>query len=62
MRKPRAARSTAHLKLAAILLGLAAGEASAAPDFSGVGGMVQHDRLGAPFFIPIEPSCGASRT
>ena len=28
---------------------------AAPPDFSGVWGMVQHDRLGAPFFIPIEP-------
>ena len=32
-----------------------ASTAHAAPDFSGVWGMVQHDRLGAPFFIPIEP-------
>ena len=46
--------SRAHA-LVAILLGLAAARASAAPDFSGVWGMVQHDRLGAPFFIPIEP-------
>jgi hypothetical protein len=29
--------------------------ADAEADFSGVWGMVQHDRLGAPFFIPIEP-------
>ena len=55
MRTPRAGCGTARLKMAAILLGLAAGDASAAPDFSGVWGMVQHDRLGAPFFIPIEP-------
>ena len=29
--------------------------AEAQADFSGVWGMVQHSRLGAPFFIPIEP-------
>ena len=34
--------------------------AHAAPDFSGVWGMVQHDRLGAPFFIPIEPKLNAT--
>ena len=32
----------------------------AEPDFSGVWGMVQHDRLGAPFFIPIEPKLNAA--
>ena len=37
------------------LLTALASTAHAAPDFSGVWGMVQHDRLGAPFFIPIEP-------
>ncbi len=36
------------------LTGAAAAEA-APVDFEGVWGMVQHDRLGAPFFIPIEP-------
>ena len=25
-------------------------------DFSGVWSLVQHDRLGAPFFIPVEPT------
>ena len=34
--------------------------AAAAPDFSGVWGMVQHDRLGAPFFIPVEPRLNAT--
>jgi hypothetical protein len=34
--------------------------AHAAPNFSGVWGMVQHDRLGAPFFIPIEPKLNAT--
>jgi hypothetical protein len=34
--------------------------ALAAPDLSGVWGMVQHDRLGAPFFIPIEPRLNAA--
>jgi hypothetical protein len=29
--------------------------ADAPPNLEGVWGMVQHDRLGAPFFIPIEP-------
>jgi len=29
--------------------------AGAPPNLEGVWGMVQHDRLGAPFFIPIEP-------
>lgn len=29
--------------------------AMAETDFSGVWGMVEHSRLGAPFFIPIEP-------
>jgi hypothetical protein len=33
----------------------ATAQSPAPPDFSGVWGMVQHDRLGAPFFIPIEP-------
>jgi hypothetical protein len=34
--------------------------AQAQPDFSGVWGMVQHDRLGAPFFIPVEPKLNAA--
>jgi hypothetical protein len=46
--------------VAAVLAGLLACEARAAPDFSGVWGMVQHDRLGAPFFIPIEPKLNAT--
>jgi len=29
--------------------------ADAPPNLEGVWGMIQHDRLGAPFFIPIEP-------
>ena len=45
------------LALAIGLVPLAA--ATAQPDFSGVWGMVQHDRLGAPFFIPIEPKLNA---
>ena len=40
--------------LAALFAGGAA-RAADPPDLSGVWGMVQHDRLGAPFFIPIEP-------
>ncbi len=28
-------------------------------DFSGVWSLVQHDRLGAPFFIPVEPALTA---
>jgi len=54
-----AERVTAVSMLAA-LAGLLACEARAAPDFSGVWGMVQHDRLGAPFFIPIEPKLNAT--
>ena len=50
-----------RLALAFAPLGLVAyGEATAEPDFSGVWGMVQHDRLGAPFFIPIEPKLNAA--
>jgi hypothetical protein len=30
-------------------------QSRAPTDFSGVWSMVQHDRLGAPFFIPVEP-------
>jgi hypothetical protein len=50
-----------RLALALAPLGLVAyGEAAAEPDLSGVWGMVQHDRLGAPFFIPIEPKLNAA--
>jgi len=52
---------TAH-RLAVALASLWLGTvlpAAAEPDFSGVWGMVQHDRLGAPFFIPIEPKLNA---
>ncbi|HVY64782.1 MAG TPA: hypothetical protein VHH11_08170 [Gammaproteobacteria bacterium] len=38
----------------------AARVSDAAPDFSGVWAMVQHDRLGAPFFIPVEPKLNAT--
>jgi hypothetical protein len=44
--------------LTALGLGFGLGLAFAAdapPNLEGVWGMVQHDRLGAPFFIPIEP-------
>jgi hypothetical protein len=51
-------RSAPRLLAAAAVL--AAGTAAAEPDFSGVWGMVQHDRLGAPFFIPIEPKLNAA--
>ena len=47
-----------RLAIAALLLALGTASAFAAdhpPNFEGVWGMVQHDRLGAPFFIPIEP-------
>jgi hypothetical protein len=46
--------------LAAIVSLGACGAAAAQPDFSGVWGMVQHDRLGAPFFIPSEPKLTAT--
>jgi hypothetical protein len=43
--------------IVAVLLWLPGCLATAAepPNLEGVWGMVQHDRLGAPFFIPIEP-------
>jgi hypothetical protein len=45
-----------RLAIAALGLALASTRAFAAPpNLEGVWGMVQHDRLGAPFFIPIEP-------
>jgi hypothetical protein len=48
------ARSRVQIAVA-LFVAVGAQRASAAPDFSGVWGMIQHDRLGAPFFIPIEP-------
>ncbi len=51
-----AGSATLAAVLAASFAGVLASNARAAPpDFAGVWGMVQHDRLGAPFFIPIEP-------
>jgi hypothetical protein len=45
-----------RLVIALAVLGLGqAFAADAPPSLEGVWGMVQHDRLGAPFFIPIEP-------
>ena len=47
-----------RLAIAGVLFALACAPAFAAdapPNLEGVWGMVQHDRLGAPFFIPIEP-------
>jgi hypothetical protein len=47
-----------HLAIASLLFALGcacAFAADAPPNLEGVWGMVQHDRLGAPFFIPIEP-------
>ena len=40
----------------AALLSVLASTAHAAADFSGVWGMIQHDRLGAPFFNQVEQS------
>jgi hypothetical protein len=51
---PRAHRSTAVFLLVAATFGRAFA-ADSPPNLEGVWGMVQHDRLGAPFFIPIEP-------
>lgn len=39
-----------------IVLGIGTAHAADPPNLEGVWGMVQHDRLGAPFFIPIEPT------
>jgi hypothetical protein len=59
----RARRRTTRLSLVAAGAALVvSGQALAASDFSGVWGMVQHDRLGAPFFIPIEPRLNAEGT
>ena len=53
-----AARRLGLLALASLSAPVAA--VAAQPDFSGVWGMVQHDRLGAPFFIPVEPKLNAT--
>ena len=44
------------LTMVAALATMAARAADQPPNLEGVWGMVQHDRLGAPFFIPIEPA------
>jgi hypothetical protein len=45
------------LGMIAVLVAMAARAAAGDhPNLAGVWGMVQHDRLGAPFFIPIEPA------
>ncbi|HZF30565.1 MAG TPA: hypothetical protein VE907_15725 [Gammaproteobacteria bacterium] len=44
------------LSMIAALVAMAARAADDPPNLEGVWGMVQHDRLGAPFFIPIEPT------
>ncbi len=54
-------RGTTRRSALLATLGLGAWSTTQAqPDFSGVWGMVQHDRLGAPFFIPIEPKLNAA--
>jgi hypothetical protein len=40
----------------ALALGIGGAYAADPPNLEGVWGMMQHDRLGAPFFIPIEPT------
>ena len=58
--RTRSLRQGARLSAALVILSMATTlRAVAEPDFSGVWGMVQHDRLGAPFFIPIEPKLNA---
>jgi hypothetical protein len=53
MQTHRAQRYTARLSLIAAGAALVvSSEALREADFSGVWGMVQHDRLGAPFFMP----------
>ena len=54
-------RATTRLLTSIAVLGLGAVSAAQAQrDFAGVWGMVQHHRLGAPFFIPIEPKLNAT--
>jgi len=55
-------RAAFHLATALLAVTSLAASAPAAsqPDLSGVWGMVQHDRLGAPFFIPVEPRLNAA--
>ena len=48
--------SATALGMIAALAAMAARAADDPPNLEGVWGMVQHDRLGAPFFIPIEPT------
>lgn len=48
-------RRLATVGLLVTLGSLRAFAADAPPNLEGVWGMIQHDRLGAPFFIPIEP-------
>jgi hypothetical protein len=49
-------KNQVQLAAAALLLAVAAFRpVHAETDFSGVWGMVQHSRPGAPFFIPVEP-------
>lgn len=40
--------------------GLLQAQSQAPSDFAGVWSMVQHDRLGAPLFIPVEPEIMAA--
>ena len=51
----RGLRVAAATVVAAVTLAGVARAADAPPNLEGVWGMIQHDRLGAPFFIPIEP-------
>lgn len=60
MRTPRSRRGRAQIAVATSIGLAVCAQAGAAPDFSGVWGMVQHDRLGAPFFIPIGPKLNAA--
>ncbi|HET8698774.1 MAG TPA: hypothetical protein VFO94_14900 [Gammaproteobacteria bacterium] len=46
---------TALGMIAALVAMAARAAANEHPNLEGVWGMVQHDRLGAPFFVPIEP-------
>ena len=52
----RTCEALTDLDAAALLLALGGANAADPPNLEGVWGMVQHDRLGAPFFIPIEPT------